>query len=133
MKTQSTKIIPLALALAALAVNFSIIQPANAASWVTNGPLNAARYGHTATLLPNGKVLVAGGQNFTTTANNAYLYDPATGIWANTGSLNVARFAHTATLLPNGKVLVAGGYGTNSYLLSVEVYDPAAGTWAITN
>ncbi|MGA3283575.1 MAG: hypothetical protein ABSD57_03850 [Verrucomicrobiota bacterium] len=50
-----------ALTLAALALNLFVIQPAQAASWVTNGPMTTARYNHTVTLLPNGKVLVAGG------------------------------------------------------------------------
>ncbi len=65
---------------------------------------------HTATLLPNGKVLVAGGFNGGfTILTSAELYDPASGSWTATGSLNTARAYHTATLLPNGKVLVAGG------------------------
>ena len=63
---------------------------------------------HTATLLSNGKVLVAGGNRLHDLAS-AELYDPATGIWTLTGSLNTARWADTATLLPNGKVLLAGG------------------------
>ena len=63
---------------------------------------------HTATLLPNGKVLVAGGNN-SGILTSAELYDPASGSWSATGSLNTARYQHTATLLPNGKVLVAGG------------------------
>ena len=58
---------------------------------------------HTATLLPNGKVLVAGGNG-----TSAELYDPALGTWTPTGNLNTVRFGHTATLLPNGKVLLAG-------------------------
>ena len=68
-----------------------------------------ARGSHTATLLPNGKVLVAGGSNVTTAdLASAELYDPATAL-GRTGNLATARIAHTATLLPNGKVLVAGG------------------------
>ena len=63
---------------------------------------------HTATLLPNGKVLVAGGLHGVRLAS-AELYDPASGTWTATGSLATARDDHTATLLPNGKVLVAGG------------------------
>ena len=64
---------------------------------------------HTATLLPNGKVLVAGGLNAAAFLASAELYDPASGTWTATGSLTTARDVHTATLLPNGKVLVAGG------------------------
>ena len=66
---------------------------------------------HTATLLPNGKVLVAAGADDSgaVVLSSAELYDPATGSWSSTGSLGTARFRHTATLLPSGKVLVAGG------------------------
>jgi hypothetical protein len=75
--------------------------------WIPTGSLNTPRSGHTATLLPNGKVLAAGGRNGSV-LNSAELYDPATGAWSTTGSLNISRQGHTATLLPNGKVLVAG-------------------------
>ena len=77
-------------------------------TWTTTGSLNTARDWHTATLLPNGKVLVAGGYRQRLSAS-AELYDPASGTWTTTGPLNTARGSHTATLLPNGKVLVAGG------------------------
>ncbi len=60
-------------------------------------------------MLPNGKVLVAGGYGNGGALTSAELYDPASGSWTATGSLNTARDVHTATLLPNGKVLVAGG------------------------
>ena len=79
-------------------------------TWTFTGSLNTARYLHTATLLPNGMVLVAGGFDSTSNASaSAELYDPASGTWTVTGSLNTARARHTATLLPNGMVLVAGG------------------------
>jgi WD40 repeat protein len=96
------------------------------------GDMGTARAGHTATLLPNGKVLVAGGAEFVGyvgpfASGNAELYDPATGIWTATGSLAFVRAGHTATLLPNGKVLVAGGGG-----FSAELYDPATGAWSST-
>ena len=71
-----------------------------------------ARYDHTATLLPSGKVLVAGGFNTMAPLSSAELYDPTTGTWAPTGSMTDARAFYTATLLPSGKVLVAGGGST---------------------
>ena len=95
--------------------------------WTATGSLNTARVAHTATLLPNSKVLVAGGFNGSSGyLTSAEVYDPATGAWIATGPLNTARVAHTATLLPNGKVLVAGGFNGSSYLTSAEVYGPAA-------
>ena len=77
-------------------------------SWSSTGSLGTAREFHTATLLPSGKVLVAGGYNGGGSLNSAELYDSATGTWTATGSLATPRDPHTATLLPSGKVLVAG-------------------------
>jgi hypothetical protein len=93
--------------------------------WTATGSLGTARHSHTATLLPNGTVPVAGGDNRQIGyLDSAELYDPATGTWAATGSLNTARDEHTATLLPNGKVLVAAGFGSGlSALASAELYD----------
>jgi hypothetical protein len=111
------------------------IAPAANSAWKNTGNLNTARYLNTATLLPNGKVLVAGGDAGwdNPTVNSAELYDPVTGTWSYTGSLNVGRESHTATLLPNGKVLVAGGWNDlNGPLDSVEIYDPANGKWSST-
>src|SRR6267378_4015103 len=76
----------------------------NDPSWVPTGSLVTARSRHTATLLPNGKVLVAAGFNeLDGFLSSAELYDPASGTWTATGSLGTARAYHTATLLPNGK------------------------------
>ena len=122
----------IALALAALALNLSVTQRAQAAAWLTNSPLHTARYGHTATLLPNGKVIVVGGRDSNSVSlASAELYDPATGTWIITGSLNIARYDHTATLLPNGKLLVVGGIGIHAVSI-VEQYDPATGVWIRT-
>jgi hypothetical protein len=82
------------------------------------------RFGHTATLLPSGEVLVAAGYAGGGRIKNAELYDPATGNWSNTGSLFIERNHHTATLLPSGEVLVAGGPNLG-ILSSAELYDPA--------
>src|SRR5215475_7976853 len=68
----------------------------------STGSMMVSRQDHTATLLNNGKVLVAGGYNVINLAS-AELYDPARGAWASTGNLAHARFDHTATLLTNGK------------------------------
>ncbi len=97
-------------------------------SWSAAGNLINARDSHTATLLPNGKVLVVGGYILST----AELYDPGTNTWSAAASLATARAFHTATLLPNGTVLVAGGYGGTSgtTLASAEIYDPTANTWS---
>src|ERR1700682_5061033 len=92
-----------------LGVGLLIVQPcAGDLVFVNTGSLGAARQNHTATLLPNGKILVAGGNNANFMAS-AELYDPASGNWSATGNPAVARQNHTATLLPNGKTLVAGG------------------------
>ncbi len=97
------------------------------------GSLTTARESHTATLLPNGKVLVSGGYGTAGALASAELYDPATGVWTATGSLTTARYMHTATLLPNGKVLVSGGDSISSHsLASAELYDPATGLWTAT-
>ncbi len=78
-------------------------------------------------MLPNGKVLVAGGYDNSGTLASAELYDPASGTWTATGSLATARYSHTATLLPNGKVLVAGGLQRHYALASAELYDVGLG------
>jgi WD40 repeat protein len=100
-------------------------------SWAPTGRLATPNYVHTATLLPSGKVLVAGGLTDPGPTASAQLYDPASGTWTATGNLGTSRYGHTATLLPNGKVLVtAGKNGSNT--ASAELYDPASGTWTAT-
>jgi N-acetylneuraminic acid mutarotase len=78
-------------------------------SWQAVAPLSTRRYAHTATLLPNGLVLVAGGANGSTRLNSAELFDPATGNWTLTASMSDERLLHTATISEQGDVLVVGG------------------------
>ena len=101
-------------------------------TFTSTGSLATVRIGHTATLLPSGKVLVVGGFGTGAYLNSAELYDPASGTFTATGSLATARSNHTATLLPSGKVLVVGGADGGSYLSSAELYDPASGTFTAT-
>ena len=112
-------------------------------SWTATGSMIAARVDFTATLLLDGRVLVAGGDRgfdaVPRALSSAELYDPATGTWSATGSMLQGRYRHTATLLPNGKVLVAAGNVSSSSqvgdaccLASAELYDPATGTWTAT-
>ncbi len=99
------------------------------------GRMHDLRASHTATLLPNGKVLIVGGFKKVRTYdqvyfNSAELYDPQTQTFAATGNLNVARCGHTATLLPDGTVLIAGG-GNDAPLASAELYDPRTGSFTL--
>lgn len=86
----------------------------------TAGTMTTARHGHSATLLPDGKVLIAGGRNSTSVLSSAEIYDPATGTFSPTGSMAVPRTGHTASL-SNGKVLLAGG-SSDGILNSAEVF-----------
>ncbi len=101
---------------------------------VSAGQMAAKRKNHTATMLPTGKVLVAGGDDSSPPAvGKCDLYNPATGVWGAASPLATPRFGHTATILSNGKVLVVGGaYFSNGYLSSCELYDSTSGTWIAT-
>ncbi|NOJ91434.1 kelch-like protein [Corallococcus coralloides] len=105
-------------------------------TWNLTAPraYNSFRLSNTATLLPDGQVLVAGGREEQghTCQYSAELYDPAANLWRATGSMLACRYGHTATLLPNGKVLVAGGRGQVVNTETAELYDPASGTWSAT-
>ena len=104
--------------------------PANI-SWASAAALNTAVLNQTATLLDNGKVLIAGGDTGHGFVSSAELYDPASNTWSSAGSMATARAVATATHLNNGKVLITGGLNNNNQpLSSAELYDPATNTWS---
>jgi hypothetical protein len=93
-------------------------------SFAATGAMTVARDDFTATLLGNGKVLLAGGWGVGLLAS-AELYAPAVGTFAATGDMATARSGHTATLLPDGRALISGGVGDDwNSLASAELYDP---------
>jgi hypothetical protein len=109
-------------------------------TWTPTGSMTTRRALHVAQLLPNGKVLVAGGRtcngppplacNSAFTTPTAEIYDPATGAWTPATGLNSARTTTSAVLLGNGKVLVPAGFPGGQ--ATADVYDPAANTWTPT-
>lgn len=119
-------------------------------TWTVTGSMTTPRALHTATLLPDGKVLVVGGASridHLEELRTAEIYDPATGTWSTTTSMTMRREAHTAALLPNGKVAIVGGLSPQDYQrgrtlaehfalnfqnIVAEVYDPATATWTTT-
>src|SRR5437764_3727491 len=129
----------IAFPLVLLSAGLVLIQPCagQSGTWTPTGSL-ANTGTRTATLLPNGKVLVAGGYQrrgywppYTYFATAAELYDPASGTWAATGIPVIPFHSLTATLLPNGKVLVTGTTPL-TYSAVAELYDPSSGTWSAT-
>jgi hypothetical protein len=95
-----------------------------ARTWTTTGNLVEARQLHTATLLPDGTVLVAGGAIGGFAVASAELYDLGGGLWVPTSSMNAVRSGHTATLLTDGRTLVVGG----ADLAAAELYETDPGT-----
>jgi hypothetical protein len=105
-------------------------------TFTPTGFMTTPRMWHTATLLTNGKVLIAGGSLDFNPLATAELYDPDSGRFTATGSMTTPRMAHSATLLPDGRVLIAGGNVTAGLGLipskSAEIYDPFTGTFTPT-
>jgi hypothetical protein len=97
--------------------------------WTAAADMTTARAGHAAALLPDGHVLVTGGQLGAGGTAAVERYDPAADEWTPVSDMQKARVNHTATLLADGRVLVVGGYPLGNV---AELYDPAAGTWRYT-
>ena len=95
--------------------------------FTTTGKLVSAHFGHTATLLQDGRVLIAGGYG-----SISEIYDPETGTFTETGQLSTTRVGAAATLLPNGKVLISAGRGGDKPVNSADLYDPATGAFTAT-
>lgn len=98
----------------------AVVDPA----WQTTSNLSTPRFGHTATLLQNGKLLVVGGIAANGPTKTSELFDPASATWATSGPLSTARYFHFASHLAGAQVLVGGGGSATS-----EVYDEMAGTF----
>ncbi len=111
---------------------------ASPGTWAaTAGNLTEARARSTSTLLPDGRVLIAGGGTDINSlapqsTNSANLYDPSTGLFTATGSLLASRFEHTATLLASGQVLIAGGEDVADIHDIADLYDPSTGLFSAT-
>jgi hypothetical protein len=99
--------------------------------WSQTGSLTTHRGGHTATLLPDGRVLVAaGGQNNSSNfLSSAEVYDSGQGVWSPAGSIAVTRQEHAATLLADGRVLVTGGHGWDGTTATAGIFSSSSGSW----
>ncbi|MFN7975359.1 MAG: kelch repeat-containing protein [Acidobacteriota bacterium] len=103
-----------------------------APSWTATGSIAHPRVGHTATLLTDGRVLLAGGRDGQGYVATTELYDPKSGAWSTSAPLLPGRSDHTATLLGSGKVLVAGGFWDGGPIAAALLYDPTLGSWSPT-
>jgi hypothetical protein len=122
-------LVPLVCAAFAAAATVTAQSPG---TFSRTGEMAAARSLHSATLLSNGHVLIAGGGS-DSVLDRAEIYDPVAGTFRAVGVMTTARRVHTATLLPDERVLIVGGYGGGGTALdSAELFDPATGTFTAT-
>jgi hypothetical protein len=101
-------------------------------SWISAGEMAEARARHSASLLPDGRVLIAGGENDSDALASTELFDPtkpAASAWSAGPSLPEARMAHAAVTLSDGQILMGGGYGSSTYLASFVIYKPSTNSF----
>src|SRR6266700_2356361 len=125
-----------------VSLSFFLLSPLTtfaSGSWITVGSMAGTRGNASATVLPNGKVLVAGGIHSDPDSRDLTLYsevyDPSTQTWSQSGNLNVPRYfgENALVLLANGKALLPGGSDLNNNpYATTELYDPSTGTWSYT-
>ncbi len=108
-----------------------IYDPASG-TFTPTGGMSGVRQNPTATLLANGKVLIAGGDNEGPYLASAELYDPVSGTFTLTSSMSTPRNQRTTTLLNSGQVLMVGGHNGSSPIASAEFYDPVSGVFTLT-
>jgi len=125
-------IVLLTIGFALTAVAFHVSSPSSAGAVSPTSQMLQPRSGHTATLLPDGRVLIAGGmrrnQDF---YKSAELFDPSTGKFQPTGEMSIGRVGQIAVLLSNGKVLIAGGWVGTGGTDSAELFDPSTGKFKV--
>jgi N-acetylneuraminic acid mutarotase len=112
--------------------------------WTATGPMSKPRPFAQSVLLPNGRVLVAGGlilvdSSNQTITNSVEVYDPTSNTWSFAANLTEARYVFVLISLPNGQLLAVGGarnwdnsWVEDSFVHEIEVYDPLTGQWHIT-